>query len=117
MCEPKPYWAPAMQREFHAEAFVVRGCRRPSELDALIVAHRTTIVICDLESGPANVLAWLASRQKAPIPTVISGSSSTAGLEAVCRELGVWSFLPDLIPHNEIAALCRRWLRLLASPS
>ncbi len=117
VCEPAPFWTPALQRELQQDSLLVRGCRTPNELDALIDKHPLAIIVYGLNTGPAGCLSWLASRKSQSLPVIICGSTTTAELEPVCRELGARSFLPDLISHADLAALCRRWLRMQQSDS
>jgi len=115
VCEPTPFWTPALQRALDRDPYVVRGCRHAGELDVLAAAHGTTVIVYELASNPAGCLAWLAARRTRPLPTIVMGSETTAELESVCRELGAHSFIPELITRIDLADLCRRWLQRLAA--
>lgn len=115
VCEPTPFWTPALQRALDREPYIVRGCRHAGELDVLAAAHETTVIVYELASNPAECLAWLAARRGTPRPTVVMGSEATAELESVCRELGAHSFIPELISRTGLADLCRRWMQRLAA--
>lgn len=115
VCEPRPFWAPALQREFTTEPYRVRGCPAPRDLDALLAKPANSIVVYDLAVDPAAGLAWMAGQRGQIRPMLIIGSDATVELEPVCRELGARSFLVDLISRSELAALCRRWLQRLAA--
>ncbi len=110
VCERLPFWVPALQREFEHEPIAVRGCRTPRELSALI-STRPAIAVCDVTAQPAECLNWFTTSTARSVPIVVCGSPAVAELEAVCRELGVRSFFPDIVPREELSQLCRRWLR------
>lgn len=110
VCEPQPYWTPLLQRDFASSSYVVRSCRAPRELPGLI-GSSPGVVICDVSAQPADFLNWFATPVSRRWPIIVCGSPRVAELEPVYRELGVRSFLPDLIPIEELAQLCRRWLK------
>jgi len=115
VCEAQPFWTPALQREFVASAYVVRGCRTPRELPALI-STPIAMVVCDVTQLTAETLRWLSLPESHRWPCVACGSPAVAELEPVFRELGVRSFLTDLVSASELATLCRRWLTSGPSP-
>lgn len=117
VCEPAPFWTPALQRELQQDSLLVRGCRTPNELDGLIAGHPHAMIVYDLNTGPAGCLGWLASRKSKSLRVIVCGMTTNAELEPVCRELGARSFIPDLISHADLAALCRRWLRVQEADS
>jgi hypothetical protein len=50
--------------------------------------------------------------QTTDCPIIACGSASTTELEWRLRETGVTAFLPEVIPGDEFARLCRRQLGL-----
>lgn len=110
VCEPQPFWTPALQREFLGSNYRVHGCRSPRELTELIQRPRA-VVVCDLTAQPSECLNWVATAAARNVPIAVCGSPQVSELEVVCRELGVRSFSPDLVSPAELAQLCRRWLK------
>ncbi|HET6422102.1 MAG TPA: hypothetical protein VFG20_00370 [Planctomycetaceae bacterium] len=111
VCEPRSFWAPALQREFEQSAFFVRGCRSLRDLPGLMDLPRG-IVVCDVTVQPAEFLNWFATPASRRWPSLVCASPATAELEPVFRELGVRSFQTDFIAPRELARICRRWLGL-----
>jgi hypothetical protein len=109
VCEPRPFLTPALQREFEHTPYHVRGCRSTRELPSLITTP-FAVIVCDITTHPADGLNWFTTPLSQRWPSVVCGSPTVAELEPVFRELGVRSFLPDLISPQDLAQLCRRWL-------
>lgn len=110
VCESRPYWTPLLQREFESLPYLVSVCRAPRELPGIITSPNA-VVICDVSTQPAEFLNWLAKPVSRRWPIIVCGSPDVAELESVYRELGVLSFLPELVSVRDLAQLCRRWLK------
>jgi hypothetical protein len=112
VCEREPYWTPELQRQFLGSDVAVRGCRKWGELAPLSRPYARAVEVVDLDASPAEILAGLARRSAEPVPCplVVLARPRFAELEWVLREAGVQAFYADLVPGDELARCCRRWL-------
>lgn len=109
--ESQPFWAPALQRAFADEPVYVWGCDRLNTLDEALRRWPRAVIVADGVTDPAGLLTWLAKNPARNSVTIaVCGSASSASFEPLFREVGVASYLPDLIPIGELASRCRRWL-------
>lgn len=119
--ERHSYWGPELKRQFGNTPFVIRECRSVSDLEQLVSEFKPALLVLDLDAGIEDCLAWLSrqfDRRPRCISVVACGSPTTSALEWSLRELGVSVFLPDVIPGDQFARICR-WqvgLQSKASP-
>lgn len=113
--ESRPYWGPELQRQFIQMPVVIRECRTTKDLLPSISGFPSALLVIDLDAGLEDCLAWLGSDlmiSADSYPIVACGTDATAELEWLLRDAGVTAFLPDVIPGDDFARLCRRQLGL-----
>ncbi len=112
--EKRPYWGPELQRQFVARNVLVRECRSLSDLVPATNGFTSSLILLDLDSAPADCLAWLSLQFHEPLrrPVVACASNDLADLEWTVREAGAIGFVGDDAAGRELARLCLRQLRL-----
>lgn len=113
--EFRPYWGPELKRQFANTPFGIRECRSVSGVDDVVCDFHPVLLIIDLEIGIEDCLGWLGQRFPADsrrFPIIVCGSPASLEFEWLLRELGVAEFLPDVIPGDQFARLCRWQLGL-----
>ncbi len=113
--ELRPYWGPELQRQFEHTLIAVRECRCLADLLLSVNEFESALIVIDFDAAPDDCLKWLGSNietRSRRVPIIACGSAATKELEWVIREFGVTAFLPDVIPGDEFARLCRRQLGL-----
>jgi hypothetical protein len=108
--ESRRRWAPELARQFLDEPVRVRGFRSIAELRGAVSPAGTAVAVLELDAAPADCLRWLAAQMNGtPQPaTIVVGTSSTAELEPLVRELGAAAFVLDTISGESLARICRR---------
>ena len=108
--EKEPCWAPELKRQFLGDDVVVRGCRSVSDIASKSESGEETVIVLDLQAGPANCLQFLGQSMSDPAqpPVIVIGSSRVLELEWPVRELGAMEFVPDSVLGEDLAKLCRR---------
>lgn len=113
--ELRPYWGPELQRQFEHTCIGVRECRSLTDLFPSVADIEPALLVIDLDADVEGCLKWLVSdagSQTKNYPIIACGSTATLDLEWTIREMGVTAFLPDVIPGDDFARLCRRQLGL-----
>ena len=108
--ERRPRWTPELQRQFVDEDVRVRSCRRTADIERMLGDAPRSILVLDLDAGPAECLQFLGrliGRACSP-PIIAIGPERLAELEWQMRELGVLAFLPGTVSGEELAGLCQR---------
>lgn len=107
--ERRPWWTPELQRQFLNEPVRVRSGRGLRDLAGLLTPPPDVLII-EFELAPAGCLQWLGQRsgEAAHVPVVVIGTSRTAELEWLVRELGATEVVLDTVPGHLLAGLCRR---------
>jgi hypothetical protein len=111
--ENQPYWGPELQRQFLQSGIIVSECRSIRNLIPAIEAFPSALFVIDLDSDLADFVNWLGNdfvQHSVRVPIIALGSAATAELEWRLREAGVTAFLPEFVPGQELARLCRRML-------
>lgn len=111
VCERRPRWLPELQRRFDGEPVRVRGCVHPRDLDAACSVRLPCTAVVDLETGPADILRWLArrcGRLMRPATVLLGSDPAFAPLEWSFREFGAVGFFVGVPSGADLASLCRR---------
>ena len=111
--ELRPYWGPELQRQFENASLAVCECRAVTDLFPSIGDFESALLVIDFNAAPDDCLKWLGSDVRSHprrYPIIACGSAATMELEWIIREMGVTAFLPDVIPGDDFARLCRRQL-------
>jgi DNA-binding NtrC family response regulator len=108
--EARRRWAPELARQWFERSVRVRGFDNLAALRATLTGRTPAIVVLELEAAPADCLRWLSAQTNDwPRPAiVVIGSSRTAELESLVRELGAAEFAPDTIGGESLARICQR---------
>lgn len=111
--EPRPYWGPELQRQFLGSSIAIREYRALNDLIPSIAPFPRAILVIDFHEMLHDCLSWLTANFRNPLldcPKIACGSKESDDLEWFVRDLGVTAFLPDVIPGDDFAHLCRRLL-------
>jgi hypothetical protein len=113
--ELRPYWGPELQRQFVSTQISVREHRRIDDLIPSIAQSVRAVIVIDLNDTVDDCLQWLSANFRNPLlncPLVACASAANSQLEWIVREFGVTAFLPEVIPGDDMAHLCRRLLEI-----
>lgn len=115
--EREPYWAPELQRQFGADV-AVRTFSRLESLAEWLAGWPAGMALVELDADPAAVLNWLGRSVNHPSarPVLVMGSSWTAPLEPLVRELGAVAFHPHVVPGRLLARQCRAIFSAATTP-
>ncbi|MBS0261239.1 MAG: hypothetical protein JSS02_04725 [Planctomycetes bacterium] len=110
--EKSPRWESELKRRFGVHDILIRPCRSAADVLALCRQAPGSVIVADFDVGPADVLRLLESlvRRRARVYPVVIGSAETAELEWPARDLGAVAFLPNRLPGERLAQVCRRIL-------
>jgi len=114
--ERRPYWGPELQRQFDRNRVTICECRAVGDLLPSITGFGAALLVIDLDSALTDCLTWLGANRmnnSNRCPIIACGSAETVELEWLLREAGVTAFLPDVVPGDEFARLCRWQLGLV----
>lgn len=115
--EKQPLWEAELKRAFAGDLVQVRACRLPGQVPGVLSNMPGSVLVLDLESGPAECLRLIAKGMEVtpPIQIVVLATTELADLELPARELGAVEFLHAPLGGIRLAELCRRLLRGHAS--
>ena len=110
--EKQTRWEAELKRQFPDAEPRVRPCRRAADIPALMASMPDSVLILDLDSGPAECLRLIGKvAETVPQPpVVVLAAASLADLEWPARELGAVEFTANSISGAALARLCARLL-------
>ena len=108
--ESRRRWSPELARQLCDQSVRVRGFDNLATLRAALTAGSPAVAVLELDAAPADCLRWLAAQTNERVrpAIVVVGSSRTAELESLVRELGAAEFAPDTIGGESLARICQR---------
>src|SRR5262245_47254428 len=115
--ERRAYWESELKRRLSPEGILVRPCRAPSDLLALVAAMPGSVAILDLGadlSPGLSVLQRLSAARERVWPVAIVAESDCE-IEWAVREAGAVGFLAETVSGDELAEMCRRLLGVTKS--
>lgn len=107
--EQRPRLTPEMQRQFLDDNLRIHTCTNLRDIPSLVQASSQSLLLLDLDADPAGCLQLLGRYiGEMPLPIICVGSSASAELEWMVRELGALEFLVGPVSGELLANLCRR---------
>jgi DNA-binding response OmpR family regulator len=110
--EPRPAWAPDLQRCLANQRILVRRCLPWPKLPDVVRPDQPAVILVELSPDPAGCLTWLSRRhlRTTDPPVMVLADPDTVVLQWQALELGATVVLPAWRPAGEMARLCQRLL-------